>query len=120
MELGTELLQIFGQVTENIIKEFATIRLMLHYVLSNRYQTTFKERHTEFGIPPQGFAYEMISEKCKSTPTLFYRKINFALLIFQRWTVQEKTDLFKNQVCHSTSFFSSYLLSICQVQTATC
>ena len=93
---------------------------MLHYVLSNRYQTTFKERHTEFGIPPQGFAYEMISEKCKSTPILLYRKINFALLIFQRWTVQEKTDLFKNQVCHSTSFFSSYLLSISQVQTATC
>ena len=31
----------------------------------NRYQTAFRVCHTEFGITPQRFAYEMISEKCK-------------------------------------------------------
>ena len=38
-------------------------------------------------------------------PLLFYRKINFRLLIFQRWAALEKSHLFKNHVCHSTSFF---------------
>ena len=46
---------------------------------------------------------------------LFYKKINFLLLTFQRWTAQEKSHIFKNHVCHSTSFSSSYLFSIRQV-----
>ena len=41
-------------------------------------------------------------------PILFYRKTSFPLLIFQRWTAQEKSHLFKNHVWHSTSFFFSY------------
>ena len=68
MDLGTVLLQIFGQ--RNWIYRYL---ITLHYVLTNRYQTDFRVRHTEFGIPfmlslphSQHVAYEMISEKCKS------------------------------------------------------
>ena len=38
-------------------------------------------------------------------PIVLYRKINFGLLIFQRWTTYEKSDLVKNHVCQSTSCF---------------
>ena len=38
-------------------------------------------------------------------PKVFYGKIDFPPLVFQRWTAQEKSHLFKNHVCDSTSFF---------------
>ena len=63
---------------------FTAIRLMLHLVLTNRYQIAFRMGHTEFGIPfllifphSQRFMYEMISERCKSKPYTVLWENNF-------------------------------------------
>ena len=38
---------------------------------------------------------------------VFYGKMNFPLLIFQRWTRKSFTSL-RNHICHPSSFFSNF------------
>ena len=43
---------------------------------------------------------------------LFSGKINFPLLIFQRWIASEKCHFLTNHICHSTSFYQLFLATI--------
>ena len=100
------------------MKEFTAI--WFHYeVLSNRYQTAFTGRHTEFGTPfllslpqSQPFAHEMISERCKSKSYSVLWENKFSAPTFPETDSVGKSNLIKNYICCSTSLFCLFLVTM--------